>query len=95
MIRPVLKHPLAELMACDVSAFSIRTHRQPYRPFAAHFLTRFGGLSRRAAAAHLGVTSGPAVTQQLSRYRQLVKNDRRMRKLAARCEAALREGAEA
>ena len=86
---------LAELMECDVSAFSTRTHRQPYRPFAAHFLTRFGGLSRRDAAAHLGVTSGPAVTQQLSRYRQLVKKDRRMRKLAARCEAALRAGAEA
>ena len=33
---------LAEIMGCDLSSFSRRAHRQPHRPFAAQFLTRFG-----------------------------------------------------
>lgn len=82
---------LAEQMECSLSAFTTRSHRQPYRPFAAYFLTRFGGLSRRETAVHLGVNSGPAVTQQISRYGQIVAESRRLKKLAARCEAVLKD----
>ncbi len=84
---------LAEQMACSSSAFTTRSHRQPYRPFAAYFLTRFGGLSRREAARHLGVRSGPAVTQQIARYRQIVAESRRLKKVAKQCEAALKNAA--
>ncbi len=82
---------LSEIMKCDPSAFRLRLHGQHYRPFAAHFLTRFAGLSRREVAAFLGGTTGPAVTQQLSRYRQAVGQSRRLRKLSSLCETALRE----
>ena len=82
---------LGEVMECDASAFRIRAHGKPHRPFAAHFLTRYGGLSRREAAAHLGVRSGPAVTRQLALYQELVGKGRRLRKIAASCERALQE----
>ena len=81
---------LAELMECDTSAFSTRAHGQPHRPFAAHFLTRYGGLSRRIAADHLGVRSGPAVSRQLALYGEPTREDRRLKKLAAVCENAFR-----
>ena len=80
---------LAEIMECDSSSFSRRVHRQPHRPFAAQFLTRFGRLTRREAAQHLGVGSGPAVSRQLVRYGQLVGESRRLKKLAALCEERL------
>ena len=82
---------LCDVMDCEPSVFSTRSHGQPHRPFAAYFLTRFGGLSRREATAYLGVTSGPAVTQQLARYRELTAKNRRLRKLSALCENALLE----
>ena len=84
---------LAEQMACSPSAFITRSHRQPYRPFAAYFLTRFGGLSRREAARHLGVSSGPAVTQQIARYGRMIAESRRLKKVAKQCEAALKDAA--
>jgi putative transposase len=77
---------LAKRMECETSAFRSRAHGEPYRPFAAYFLTRFGGLSRRQTALHLGVRSGPAVSRQLSRYGELMQENRRLRKLAAACE---------
>jgi len=40
-------------------------------------------------AKHLGVTSGPAVSQQIAQYRELLKKSSHLKKLAARCEAAL------
>ena len=45
--------------------------------------------------SYLGVTSGPAVTQQLSRYRELIDDNRMMKKMAAACEAAVGEEARA
>ena len=86
---------LAEVMECEPEQFRTRAHGQPHRPFAAYFLTRYGALSRRAAAPYLGVTSGPAVTQQLSRYRELIDDNRMMKKMAAACEAAVGEEARA
>jgi putative transposase len=80
---------LSEVMECPLSAFNTRAHRQPYRPFAAYCLTRYSGLSRREAARHLGVTSGPAVSQQIAQYRELLKKSRQLKKLAACCQAAL------
>ncbi|NQU40001.1 MAG: transposase, partial [Lentisphaerae bacterium] len=80
---------LAAIMECERACFSARCHGQPHRPFAAHFLTRFAGLSRRESAQHLGVSSGPAVTQLLSRYRHMVTGDRRLRNLADLCATAL------
>ena len=72
---------LAEIMQCDLNAFSTRAHGQPHRPFAAHFLTRFGGLSRREAGGCLGVGTGSAVSRQLARYEQMVEDDRRLKSL--------------
>jgi len=80
---------LADVLECDRSAFSTRAHGKPYRPFAAYFLTRFGGLSRRETAKWVGVKSGPAVSRQLALYGQLVGDNRRLRKLSANCETAL------
>jgi len=62
-----------------------------YRPFAAYFLPRFGGLSRREAARHLGVSSRPAVTQQIARHGQMIAESRRLKKVAKQCEAALKD----
>jgi hypothetical protein len=45
---------LAGVMECEASAFNTRAHRRPHRPFAAHFLTRFGGLARRDGTAGVG-----------------------------------------
>jgi len=84
---------MQSLLACSPSAFITRSHRQPYRPFAAYFLTRFGGLSRREAARHLGVSSGPAVTQQIARYGRMIAQSRRLKKVAKQCEAALKDAA--
>lgn len=85
---------LAEVMRCDPLAFRTRAHGKPHRPFAAYFLTRYGGLSRREAAAHLGVRSGPAVTRQLALYQALVGKGRRLRKVAAACERAIQAAAD-
>lgn len=84
---------LAELMQCDLNAFSTRSHSQPHRPFAAHFLTRFGGLSRREAGGWLGVGTGSAVSRQLAHYVQMVEDDRRLKRLAASCESSLLDDA--
>lgn len=84
---------LAEWMGCDQDRFRLRAHGQPHRPFAAHFLTRFGRLSRRQTALHLGVSSGQAVTNQLALYRQLMHASRALRKLSALCERTLRDQA--
>ena len=97
-VEPVLSSAailarLAEQMECSPSAFITRSHRQPYRPFAAYFLTRFGGLTRREVARHLGVSSGPAVTQQIARYGQMIAESRRWKNVAKQCEAALKDAA--
>jgi len=84
---------LADLMECDPAQFCTRARGQPYRPFAVHFLTRFGRLSRRQAAFYLGVRSGQAVTNQLGLYRQAIGASRQLRKLFERCEATLRDQA--
>ncbi len=81
---------LAKTMECDESCFQTRRHGEPHRPFAAYYLTRFAGLSRRDSARYLGVTSGPAVTQLLSRYGRLIAEHRRLKKLARQCELALK-----
>jgi len=57
-------------MKCDKTSFHSRSHRQPQRAFAAYFLARYARLSRRQSAPYLGVTSGPAVTQLLTRFRR-------------------------
>jgi len=80
---------LTDVMECEPSAFSTRAHGKPHRPFAAYFLTRFGGLSRRETAEWVGVKSGPAVSRQLALYGQLVEENRRLKKLSSRCETAL------
>lgn len=79
---------LAKRMECETSTFRSRAHGEPHRPFAAYFLTRFGGLSRRQTALYLGVRSGPAVSRQVSRYGELMQENRRLRLLAAVCEDA-------
>ena len=81
---------LAKTMECEVACFRARRHGQPHRPFAAYYLTRFAGLSRRGCAPHVGVSSGPAVTQLLSRYRRLVAGNRRLTKVARQCEENLK-----
>jgi len=86
---------VAGVLGCEASLFSQRRHGTPERPFAAYFLTRFAGLSRRCAATCVGATTGAAVTQQISRYLRLVAENRSLRKLAASCEAALREASDA
>ncbi len=80
---------LAELMKCDRACFHSRRHGQPHRAFAAHFLTRYAGLSRRQGAPYLGVTSGPAVTQLLDRFRLFVDTDKRLGELAQQCDETL------
>jgi REP element-mobilizing transposase RayT len=82
---------LAELMECDPAQFCRRARGKPHRPFAAYFLTRFGGLSRRQAARYLGVGSGQAVTNQLRLYRQAIVASRQLRKLSVLCDATLRD----
>lgn len=82
----IILQELTQLMECELSAFSTRSHSQPHRPFAAYYLTRFGGLSRRQTADCLGVGSGPAVSLQLSRFETLKANNSSLEALANRCE---------
>lgn len=81
---------LAGLMDCDKACFKSRNHGQPHRTFAAYFLSRYAGLSRRDCAGYLGVTSGPAVSQLITRYHRLLDADRKLRKLASVCDEALK-----
>ena len=81
---------LAGLMDCNKACFKSRNHGQPHRNFAACFLSRYAGLSRRDCAGYLGVTSGPAVSQLLTRYHRLLDTDRKLRRLAPVCDEALK-----
>ena len=80
---------LAGLLGCEPDAFKVRGKGTARRPFAAHFLTRYAGLSQRDVAQHLGVSTGAAVCLQLRRFEELTAADRKLRKLAAACRDAL------
>jgi hypothetical protein len=80
---------VCEVLSCSIGQVSVRHKGTPLRPFAAHYLSRYAGLSRREISDILGVQSGQAVTLQIRKYRELVSENRRMRNLAKRCEHAL------
>ena len=60
-----------------------------YRPFAARYLTRYAGLTQRGVADILGVSTGVAVSLQLRRFEQLVRENPKLRALARKCNKYL------
>jgi putative transposase len=80
---------LAEEMDCDQGDFLIRQKGTPLRPFAAHFLTHYAGLSQRVVADVLAVSTGAAVCLQLRRFEELVAGHKPTRRLADQCRTAL------
>ena len=82
---------LAEEMDCDQGDFLTRQKGTPLRPFAAHFLTHYAGLSQRQVAEVLAVSTGAAVCLQLRRFEELVAGHKPTRRLADQCKTALDE----
>jgi hypothetical protein len=81
-------HELARRLTCERVDFTRRSKGTIYRPFAARNLTRYAGLTQRAAADVLGVGTGVAVSLQLRRFEQRVAENPKLNTLARKCDKA-------
>jgi REP element-mobilizing transposase RayT len=81
-------HELAHRLKCERVDFTRRSKGTIYRPFAARYLTRYAGLTQRAAADVLGVGTGVAVSLQLRRFEQRVAENPKLNTLARKCDKA-------
>ena len=69
-----------------------RQRGTPLRPVVARCLCRYAGLAQRDAALVLGLRTGVAISQQLSRLTARLAKDRRLARLVARIEKEIGAG---
>lgn len=77
---------LAEVFEVSVAEFHHRRRNSVLRGMAGRFLVRYAGLTQREAAVKLGGVSGDAVGRQMRKVRELLGNDRHLRRLVGRAE---------
>jgi hypothetical protein len=79
--------------AFGVSEEELRVSRKRsfVRPTAARSLMRFGGLSQREAAKHLGVSTGAAISSQIKMLNEAEKTDRRLGRKLKKVESQIRK----
>ncbi len=81
---------VAQVLGVEPGRFVERRRNSVLRGVAAWALQRFAGLTQRDIAGCLGVGTGAAVSQQVSRWRQQMITDQKAQRIAADIERALR-----
>ena len=77
-------------MDVDKQVFLEQRKRVMYRPIASYILYRFGNLSQDEIAHVLQLNTGAAVSVQMKRIQQVLKDDKKLAAQVSRIEKALR-----
>ncbi|MBI2437214.1 MAG: transposase [Lentisphaerae bacterium] len=77
---------LAEVFGVSVEEFGRRRRDSALRGVAGRFLVRYAGMMQREAADKIGGISGAALSSQMRKVRELLANDRRLRRHVERAE---------
>ena len=72
---------LAEAFDVEAADFLRRQRSSPLRSVAARYLIRYAGQSQRDVAEYLDAGSGSAICKQLSRLKDKISGDRKLRRL--------------
>ncbi len=80
---------LAEAFKVPVAEFNCRRRDSVLRGMAGRFLVKYAGLTQREAAAKIGGVSGGAVSRQMRKVRELLENDRPLRRLVEQAEVQM------
>lgn len=93
MIKPLATEKVLEIVAkrmgVRVEEFKRRRRGSYWRAVAAKMLCRFAGLHQRKVAKELGMSSGSAVSRQLTALRQRLPKDKKLSKQLEDCEKTL------
>ncbi|MFP6903907.1 MAG: hypothetical protein VCG02_01725 [Verrucomicrobiota bacterium] len=81
---------LARELDVDKQVFLEQRKRVMYRPIASYILYRFGNLSQDEIAKVLKLNTGAAVSVQMKRIQQVLKDDKKLAAQVSRIEKALR-----
>ncbi len=81
----------AEALNVSVESFQKKRRNSMLRGIAAWMLCRYAGLTQRAAAAELTLSSGTAVGQQLKKLKAVIAKNRQLRKQVEGVESLLKK----
>jgi REP element-mobilizing transposase RayT len=82
---------LAEVFEVPVAEFNRRRRASALRGIAGRFLVRYAGMTQREAAVKIGAGSGGAVSRQMRKVRELLENERPLRRLVERADKRMEE----